>query len=84
MKNGITIWIKTWKKNKWNNSQKKPVANQDLWKELDVINNELLINWHWVKGHNSNFYNNLADRYAVKAMKDQTDLRLKNDDIKEI
>ena len=32
--NGITSWIFNWEKNGWKGSNKKPVANQELWKEL--------------------------------------------------
>ena len=81
LKNGITTWITSWKKNNWINSSKKPVANQDLWKELDSINKKLIINWEWVKAHENNFYNNVADKYAVSAMKSQKEIKLKNGQI---
>ena len=29
--NGITKWVKGWKKNGWKTKEKKPVVNQDLW-----------------------------------------------------
>ena len=78
LKNGITLWIKNWKKNNWLNSQKKPVANQDLWLLLDDINKRLSIEWNWVKGHENNLYNNQADKYAVDSMKNQQAVSLKN------
>ena len=84
LKNGITVWIKTWKKNNWLNSQKKPVANQDLWVLLDNINKQLHIEWNWVKGHETNLYNNLADKYAVEAMKNQQGVILKNGETTDI
>ena len=84
LKNGITVWIKTWKKNNWLNSQKKPVANQDLWVLLDNINEQLHIEWNWVKGHETNLYNNLADKYAVEAMKNQHGVILKNGETTDI
>ena len=84
LKNGITVWIKTWKKTNWLNSQKKPVANQDLWVLLDNINEQLHIEWNWVKGHETNLYNNLADKYAVEAMKNQHGVILKNGETTDI
>ena len=78
LKSGITLWIKNWKKNNWLNSQKKPVANQDLWLLLDDINKRLSIEWNWVKGHENNLYNNQADKYAVDSMKNQQAVSLKN------
>ena len=35
VKNGITSWIKKWKKNNWINSSKQPVKNKKLWERLD-------------------------------------------------
>ena len=35
VKNGITSWIFNWKKNGWKTANKKPVANKDLWIELE-------------------------------------------------
>ena len=40
VKDGITSWINNWKSNDWLTSSKKPVKNQDLWKELDLLNNK--------------------------------------------
>ena len=36
LKNGITTWIHGWKRKGWMTAAKKPVVNQDLWKELDA------------------------------------------------
>ncbi len=51
VKNGITVWIKSWKKNGWRTSSKSPVKNVEYWLELDALNNKLSVNWSWVKGH---------------------------------
>jgi ribonuclease HI len=39
VKDGITSWITSWKKNGWKTSQKKEVKNLDLWKKLDELCN---------------------------------------------
>ena len=36
VKNGITEWIHNWKRRGWMTAGKKPVVNQDLWRELDA------------------------------------------------
>ena len=68
VKNGITSWIFNWKKNGWKTANKKPVANKDLWIELDKYVDFHSVNWFWVKGHSGNHYNEIADELAVKAM----------------
>ena len=69
VKNGITEWMKNWKKNGWKNSSKKPVKNKDLWVKLDKLCEANSVSWKWVKGHSSNEFNNLADELATKAIK---------------
>ena len=74
VKDGITSWIENWKKNNWLTSSKKPVKNQDLWEQLDLLNKKHKILWKWVKGHQiveteDSRYNNLADELAREAVK---------------
>ncbi len=71
VKDGITNWITNWKKKNWITASKKPVKNQDLWKELDNMNNQYNVKWEWVKAHQDNDsddskYNNMADQLARK------------------
>jgi ribonuclease HI len=67
VKDGITKWIKNWKKNNWKTSAKKPVKNQELWEKLDKLVKFHDVKWEWIKGHSTNIYNNLADELAKKA-----------------
>jgi ribonuclease HI len=67
--NGISEWIEGWKKNGWKNSAKKPIKNVDLWQELDEQSSKHDIKWVWVKGHNGNKYNEIADQLACGAVK---------------
>ena len=67
VKDGITKWIKNWKKNNWKTSRKKPVKNQKLWKKLDELVKFHDVKWEWIKGHSTNIYNNLVDELARKA-----------------
>ena len=68
VKNGISSWIINWKNNGWKTANKKPVANKELWIELDKIVQFHNVTWFWVKGHSGNHYNEIADQLAVKAM----------------
>ena len=81
VKNGITVWIKNWINSDWKNSQKKEVANKDLWMLLLELDNTRKIDWFWIKGHSSSNFNNLADKFAVLSMKNQTCYEIKNYDI---
>ena len=65
---GITEWITGWKAKNWRNSQKKPVKNADLWQELDALNAQHNVNWHWVKGHAGHPLNERADELATGAI----------------
>ena len=64
--NGIGSWILNWKKNGWKTAAKKPVKNKDLWIELDTQISKHSINWRWIKGHDGNQFNELADFLARK------------------
>ena len=66
LRQGITEWIYKWKKNDWLTSSKKPVANRELWIELDKLNSGMNVNWYWVKGHAGDPKNEKADELANK------------------
>jgi len=61
---GITEWISGWKKRDWKNTAKKDVSNQDLWQQLDKLNERHRVTWHWVKGHAGHEGNERADALA--------------------
>ena len=67
VKEGITVWIKNWKKNNWKTVDKKNVKNVDLWKRLEELEQTNQVEWIWVKGHSDNPMNDLADKLAKKA-----------------
>lgn len=62
-------WIKNWKRRGWKKANKKPVENQDLWKEMLAAMKPHTIEWVKVKGHSTNELNNRVDRIAVEASK---------------
>lgn len=66
VKNGITGWIFSWKKNGWRTANKKPVKNMEFWKELDELVAKHQIEWRWVKAHNGNKFNEEVDELAKK------------------
>ena len=68
LRDGITKWIHGWKRNGWKTADKKPVKNEDLWKQLDAAVARHTIEWHWVKGHAGHPENERADELAREGM----------------
>jgi ribonuclease HI len=61
---GMTEWMPSWKAKNWKNAAKKPVANQDLWLQLDTLNAERRVTWTWVRGHAGHPENERVDGLA--------------------
>lgn len=61
---GISEWIHSWKKRGWRTADKKPVKNEELWRELDQLSGRYQVEWFWVRGHNGHDGNERADRLA--------------------
>ena len=68
VRGGVTGWMHNWKRNGWKTSDKKPVKNEDLWRELDAATARHKIHWHWVKGHAGHPENERADELARSGM----------------
>ena len=68
VKNAFTAgWLENWQRNGWRTAARKPVLNDDLWRELLVLTADHEITWKWVRGHASNPMNNRCDELAVAA-----------------
>jgi len=66
-------WWKGWLKRGWKNSQKKPVANRDIWEPLIELYQERDITFEWVKGHSGDRWNDRADELAVMGREQAVD-----------
>jgi ribonuclease HI len=65
-------WHVGWRKRGWLNSQKKPVANRDLWEPfIDLVLERADVTFTWVKGHSDDRMNDIVDRLAVQAIVDR-------------
>ena len=62
--NGMTRWIRNWKRNGWRTADKKPVKNAELWQELEALVALHTVHWEWVKGHAGDPGNERADELA--------------------
>ena len=68
VRNGIREWIHSWKARGWKTADRKPVKNEDLWKRLDAARLRHEVEWHWIKGHAGNEFNERADELARQGM----------------
>jgi len=65
LKNGVTKWMEKWLATDF---KKGKIENVDLWQQVNVEVSRHRINWHWVKGHAGNHYNERADQLATAAI----------------
>jgi ribonuclease HI len=68
VKNGITEWIQAWKQRGWRTSTKQPVKNLQYWQQLDTLNQRLIVDWRWIKGHAGFAGNERADQLANQGL----------------
>jgi ribonuclease HI len=63
-------WWEGWLRKGWVNSQRKPVANRDLWEPLVTLyqTRQEELSFRWVKGHSGDPMNDLVDAMAVTAI----------------
>jgi ribonuclease HI len=47
---GATKWIHGWRRRDWQKRNGKPVANEDLWRELDRLLADYDVHWVNAKG----------------------------------
>ena len=61
-------WHEGWKRRGWTNSQRKPVANRDLWEPfIALVLERGDVTFRWVKGHGTDPWNEIVDQLAVEA-----------------
>lgn len=58
-------WAKSWRKNNWIKSDKKPALNADLWERLLNLLEIHDVTFNWIKGHAGHAENERCDRLAV-------------------
>ncbi|MCL1881294.1 MAG: ribonuclease HI [Oscillospiraceae bacterium] len=66
---GITKgWAKSWKRNGWVKSDKKPALNPDLWEKLLKLCDTHEVEFQWIKGHAGHAENERCDELARMAI----------------
>lgn len=64
---GLEEWMTSWKKRGWRTADKKPVKNEELWRQLDELKSRHEIRFHWIRGHQGHPENERCDELAVAA-----------------
>ena len=59
-------WAKSWQKNNWIKSDKKPALNADLWERLLGLLDQHDVSFVWIKGHAGHPGNERCDQMAVE------------------
>jgi ribonuclease HI len=67
---GISQWIHSWKRKGWKTADRKPVKNEDLWRQLDDLAARHEVEWEWVRGHSGHPENERADWLANRGIPD--------------
>lgn len=70
---GIQSYLPGWKKRDWFTSAGTPVANKQIWQQVDAKLQTIKaasykVNYKWVKGHSGNEGNEFADDGATKGL----------------
>ena len=68
LRDGMTQWMPKWKDNNWHDARKRGIKNLDLWEQLDRLNAQNEIEWHWVRGHSGHRENERVDLLARNAI----------------
>lgn len=66
---GLSEWRLGWEKKGFRNSKGQPVANMELWRQLYSVADLRNVTTRWVKGHNGDPYNEMADKLATGALR---------------
>jgi ribonuclease HI len=66
---GMNEWLDDWKARGWKTSKKKTPENLDLWRRLNSLAMRRKVEWEWIRAHNGDQFNELADRLANEAAK---------------
>ena len=69
LRDGITKWIRNWKRRGWKTASNQPVKNRDLWERLDTMRDLHSVTWKWVRGHRGHPENERSDELARLGMR---------------
>lgn len=68
LQQGASEWLPGWKARGWKGAGKQPVANQDLWQQIDRELARHQVRMVWVRGHDGHAENEACDARARAAI----------------
>ena len=66
LQRGMELWVHGWIGTDWKTANGSTVKNVEFWKQLFAFTRTHKIRWVWVRGHDGNPNNEVADQLAVK------------------
>ncbi len=72
-------WVYGWERSGWRKADKKPVLNDDLWRELLALTRVHTVHFHKVEGHADDELNNRCDELARNAIAELREKLIKTD-----
>ena len=69
---GMESWSLNWVKQGWKKKNGKPVLNDDLWKRIRTLLDEIgpRVEYKHIRGHTGHRQNEICDQLAVKAIRE--------------
>lgn len=77
-------WLDKWIRKDWKTAAGKPVANKGLWQRILKLKGPFALNVKWVKGHDGDLGNTLADTLASTTSRLTSSMRLTAEEVKEV
>jgi len=73
--NSATKWLNGWARSNWIAwKTQQPIKNKDLWERIQPLLNANKVKFFWVRGHTGVPDNELADKLAVAAANNPTEV----------
>lgn len=67
VKNGVELYLPTWRTNNWKKTNKKPVQNRAKWEQIAELIDARTVTFHKIKAHSGDRDNEQVDTLAHNA-----------------
>lgn len=80
----ITLWAPAWERNNWTKPNGQPVANVEMVRTMLYLHQISSVDLQWIRGHNGDKGNELADYWAGNARMDAVNGRQARRDVRPV